>query len=97
MPTYVGLYRWTDQGVKNVKDTLKRTAQARSAIEKAGGRLVSIYWTQGQYDLVAIAEYPDEETASAVNLAVATAGNIRSETMRAFTDVEMQRILDKIP
>lgn len=97
MPTYVGLYRWTDQGVKNVKDTVKRSEQARAAIEKVGGRLLSIHWTQGTYDIVAIAEYPDDETASAVNLTVAMGGSIRSETMRAFNAEEMQRVLDKIP
>lgn len=97
MPTYIGLYRWTDQGVKNVKDTIKRTEQAKAAIEKVGGRLVSVHWTQGAYDLVAIAEYPDDETASAVNLTVAMGGSVRSETMRAFNAQEMQRVLDKIP
>ena len=65
MPTYIALLNWTDQGVKNVKDSVKRTEQARAAIEKAGGKLTSSYWTQGQYDLVAITEYPDDETASA--------------------------------
>ena len=97
MPTYVALARWTDQGVRNVKDTVTRVEQARAAAEKAGGRLIGTWWTQGAYDLVAVLDLPDDETTSAFALSLAMAGNIRTETMRAYTAEEMQRILQKLP
>ena len=97
MPTYISLLKWTEQGVRNVKDTLTRTEQGRAAIEKVGGRLIGAWWTQGAYDIVILAEFPDEETASAHALSTAMAGNIRTETMRAFTQEEMQRIIQKLP
>jgi len=97
MPTYIGLYTWTDQGVKNVKDTVRRVEEARAAFEQRGARLIAAYWTQGRYDLVSIAEFPDEETASASALALGMAGNVHTETMRAFSAEEMQRIIQKLP
>jgi uncharacterized protein with GYD domain len=97
MPTYVSLFKWTDQGIRNVKETVARTKANQEAIEKAGGRLIAAYWTQGSYDLVAIAEWPNEEAAMALLLQVGIAGNARSETMRAFSAEEMGRILQKLP
>ena len=97
MPTYVGLYTWTDQGIRNVKDTVKRVEEARAAFEKGGARVIAIYWTQGRYDLVSIAEFPYEETASAGALALGMGGNVHTETLRAFSAEEMQRVLQKLP
>ncbi len=97
MPTYLTLYQWTDQGVRDLKDTLQRAEQARSAVEKAGGRVLNLLWTQGAYDLVSISEFPDEETAAASALALARAGSVRTQTSRAFTADEMSRILQKLP
>ena len=64
MPTYVWLGRWTDQGIRNVKDTLTLTEQANAAIEKAGGRTVGVWWTHGAYDIVTVTEFPDDEAGS---------------------------------
>jgi uncharacterized protein with GYD domain len=97
MPTYVALFKWTEQGVRTVKETVARTEQNRSAIEKAGGRLVGVWWTQGAYDVVAVTEFPDDETASAVMLSINAAGSARTETMRAYTVEEMQGVLQKLP
>jgi uncharacterized protein with GYD domain len=97
MPTYVTLMKFTDQGIKGVKGTVDRTRQNRAAIEKAGGRMSSIYWTQGEYDLVAITDWPDEETATAFLIQLGMSGNVRSETLRAFDESAMQRILAKVP
>ncbi|MDQ6674569.1 MAG: GYD domain-containing protein [Chloroflexota bacterium] len=96
MPTYISLLKWTEQGVRNLKDTVARTEQNRAAIEKAGGRLIGAWWTQGACDLVAVAEWPDDESSSAYMLALGMTGNVRSETMRAFTAEEMQRIIQKM-
>jgi uncharacterized protein with GYD domain len=97
MPTYVGLLKFTDQGIKGMKDSLSRAQQAAEQIERMGGRLVSSYWTLGAYDLVTIVETPDEETATAVALATGMQGNVRTETLRAHTAEEMERILPKLP
>jgi uncharacterized protein with GYD domain len=97
MLTYVSLYRWTEQGIKGVKDTVKRAETATQLAEKLGGHLVNIYWTQGPYDLVAIAEFPDEDSAQSFALALGSTGNVRSETLRAFSAQDMGRILSKLP
>ena len=95
MPSYLILGRWTDQGVKNIKDTVKRAQTATEAAEKLGGR-VSIYWTQGKYDMAVSAEFPDEDALNAVSLGTVTRGSVRTETHRAYTAQEMQRIIDKL-
>ena len=99
MPTYVTLARFTDQGINNVKEVLapERTQQLRVAIAQAGGRVVGTYLTQGAYDVVAIMEFPDEEAATAFLLGLGMRGNVRTETLRAFTAEEMQRILQRVP
>jgi uncharacterized protein with GYD domain len=97
MPTYVSLFQWTEQGIKDAKNTVNRADQARQAITKMGGTLDALYWTQGAYDIVAIASWPDEETAQAFLITIGQQGNIRSETLRAFTAEDMKRILTKVP
>ena len=97
MPTYVNLVRWTDQGAKDAKGAVSRWEQGRVAIEQAGGRVVGLWWTQGAYDAVAVTEWPDDESASVFSLSYATAGNVRTETMRAYTTEEMQGILQRLP
>jgi uncharacterized protein with GYD domain len=96
MPTYVSLLKWTEQGIKDAKATVDRAEQARQAIEQMGGKMTSVLWTQGMYDLVAITEFPDEETATAFLITLGKLGNLRSETLRAFSADEMRRILDKV-
>ncbi|MFE6035996.1 GYD domain-containing protein [Streptomyces sp. NPDC056452] len=95
MPTYVTLLSWTDQGIRNYKDTAKRSEAFGSAVQKLGAKLLSIYWTVGPYDLVAIVEAPDDETATAALLQLGGVGNVRSTSLRAFDPEEMERILAK--
>jgi uncharacterized protein with GYD domain len=97
MPTYVSLFKWTEQGIKGAKDTVKRSEEARRRIEQQGGHIHEIYWTQGAYDIVTIAEFPDEETGMAFLIALGMQGNVRTETLRAFSAEDMQRILQKLP
>lgn len=95
MPTYVTLINWTDQGVKNFKDTVDRAAKAEEAMGKLGVRFKEIYWTVGQYDIVGIVEAPDEESATAALLAIGSQGNIRTTTLRAFNREETRGIIDR--
>jgi uncharacterized protein with GYD domain len=97
MPTYIALLRFTEQGIQNVKDSPNRVAAARQAFEAAGGRLRDVYVVMGQYDFVATVEAPDDETVARMALALAARGNVRSETMRAFTEDEYRRIIAALP
>jgi uncharacterized protein with GYD domain len=96
MPTFVSLINWTEQGVANFKDTVARSADARNAAAAMGGQIKEIYWTVGQYDLVTVAEFPDDETATAFLLALSSRGNLRTTTLRAFGADEMGRIIGKV-
>jgi uncharacterized protein with GYD domain len=93
MPHYVVLYRFTDAGRKSIKDTVRRAQEVRSENEKRGFKVVGHYWTQGRYDLVTIVEAPSEDAMMSGLFGIAESGNVTSETLRAFTDEEMQRIL----
>lgn len=96
MPNYVVLYRFTDQGARNIKDTVRRATEAKAENERRGFRVHGLYWTEGQYDLVAVVEAPDEPSMLAGLFNIAGAGNVRSETLRAFTAEEMEAILQKM-
>ena len=96
MPTYVGLYNFTDQGMRSVEDTSKRLTAFKSFAETKGVVVREVYWTLGSYDMVAICEIPNDETAMALMLALAKAGNIRPTSLRAFSQQEMDKILAKL-
>lgn len=95
MPTFVSLVNWTEQGVKNFRDTPKRANAFRELVEKNGGRVISIYWTLGEYDIVAVTEAPDDETFTAVALTLGSLGNVRTTSLRAFDQDEIERIIEK--
>jgi uncharacterized protein with GYD domain len=96
MLTYITLCTFTDQGIRTIKDSTKRADMVVEAASKFGSKMTNLYWTQGQYDLVSIIEAPDEESATAFGLAIASAGNIRMQTMRAFDRNQMNTILAKL-
>lgn len=96
MATYVTLFNWTDQGVRNAKESPDRVQQATSAFGSMGVNITAIYWTQGEYDLVGIVEAPDDQTMAAAVLQLAGAGNVRTKTLRAFNQQEMQQILQRM-
>jgi uncharacterized protein with GYD domain len=91
MAHYISLIRYTQKGVENLKDSPKRLEATKKAFEAAGGKVKAIYWTLGQYDAVAIGEFPDDETALRINLAGAIQGYVRGETLRAFTEEEFRK------
>jgi uncharacterized protein with GYD domain len=97
MPTYISLVQFTDQGIQAAKETTDRVADWAAKVQSMGVSIKQMYWTLGQYDQVCIFEAPDDETAASVLLAADMLGNIRTQTMRAFTASEMEKILAKIP
>jgi uncharacterized protein with GYD domain len=96
MATYIMLASFTGQGIANVKETLKRSEAAKAAAKKAGATLKDLYWTLGQYDIVAPFAAPDDETMTALGLIIGKAGNVRTQTLRAFSATEMKGILGKV-
>jgi uncharacterized protein with GYD domain len=97
MVTYITLYKWTEQGIKNVKDAPARILGSISAAEGMGGKVLGVYVTMGEYDLVAISEWPTEEAAAAAVLAQSVQGYVRTISMRAFNESEFAGVVKKLP
>lgn len=97
MPTYIGLYKLTDQGIKNIKDAPQRIEEGIKAYEAMGGKVISFYTVFGEYDYVAIGEAPSDEVALTFALAVGSQGNVRTTTLKAFTKEELAEIVKKLP
>lgn len=96
MPTYLTLFKWTEQGAKNVAGSIERAAGYKADIERRGGKVIAFMWALGQYDGFVLAEAPDDETVTSALLAVAQAGNAKTQTLRAFNEEEMKRIIERI-
>ena len=96
-PTYISLVQFTDKGIQAAKQTSERVADWSAKVQSRGVSIKQMYWTLGHYDQVCIFEAPDDETAASVLLAANMLGNIRTQTMRAFTAKEMESILGKMP
>ena len=96
-PTYISLVKFTEKGIQDAKQTTQRLDAWAAKVQSMGVTIKQMYWTLGEYDQVCIFEAPDDETAASVLLAANLLGNIRSQTMRAFTAPEMEKILSKVP
>ena len=96
MVTYVVLAKFTDQGVKNAKDSPKRAEAFKQMAKTFGATVKDIFWTQGRYDIVMIVEAPDEHSSTALNLSLSALGNIRTESLRAFSSEDMMKIVAKM-
>ena len=95
MAEYVALINWTEQGVRDFKDTVDRYEAAENQFQGLGVRFTNIWWTLGAHDMVTTIEAPDDETLAAVLLSVAAQGNIRTTTLRAFNKEEARSIISK--
>lgn len=99
MAHYIILFKFTEQGIKNIKDLHKRAQAFKSAVEKAGGRFVSdsfLYLTLGRYDTVAIIEAPNDESIIPAIISTASLGNVHCETLKAFTMDEASKIIETV-
>jgi len=86
---------WTAQGIKNFRDTTQRADEFSKLVQSSGGRVRELLWTVGEYDIVCVADFPDDEAGVAALLRVGSAGNIRSKTLRAFDSDEMAGIIGR--
>ena len=96
MPTYIVLGQFTDQGIRNVKETTKRAQALKDMAKKFGATITAVYWTQGQYDIATIVDAPDDASVTALLLSVGALGNVKTQTLRAFSPDEMGQILGKM-
>ena len=96
MATYVVLTKFTDQGIRSAKDSPKRAEAFKKMAETFGATVRELFWTQGQYDIVTIVEAPDEISVTALNLSISALGNVRTESLRAFSATEMMTIVNRM-
>ena len=97
MPTYISFIQYTQQGMQKIKESPARLDHAKKGYEAAGGKIKDFYLVMGEYDLVIVAELPNDEAAAKLALTLGSAGNIRSRTSRAFTEGEYRKIVQSIP
>ena len=93
MGTYISLVNWTDQGIKSVKDSPGRLDGARQLAKKHGCQMTQFFMTIGPYDMVAMLEAPDDESAAKFSLALASSGNVRTTTLKAFSEDAYRKII----
>ena len=97
MPTYIVLTKYTQQGIQNIKESPARFDAAKKAMQSMGGDLKQVFLTMGQYDLVVIAEAPDDETIARFALATGALGSVSTQTLRAFSEDEFRKIVAGLP
>lgn len=96
MVTFVVLAKFTDQGIRNAKESPKRAEAFRQLAKTVGVVVKDIFWTQGRYDIVTIVEASDESSAMSLNLSLGALGNVRTESLRAFSAADMMAIVGKM-
>jgi len=97
MATYISLIQYTQKGLEKIKDSPSRLDHARKGYEAAGGKIKDFFLVMGEYDIVIVAELPNDEAVAKLALSLGAAGNIRTRTMRAFTEPEFRKIVQSLP
>jgi uncharacterized protein with GYD domain len=96
MPTYISLARWTDQGIRNIKEAPQRIDAFKKVVQAAGGKLTGFYVTMGKYDIVTIVDAPNDEAVANIVLSTESKGNVRIQTLKASTEDQFRAIVAKI-
>jgi uncharacterized protein with GYD domain len=96
MALFIVLANFTEQGIRNVKDSPKRAEAFRDMAKKCGVTVKDMFWTLGQYDIVAILEAPDDVSITVLGLSLGSLGNVRTQTLRAFSSADIKNILGKM-
>jgi len=97
MPTYIALVDYTDQGIRNVKESPKRLDAAKKMLKDMGGEVKQFYLTMGAHDIVTVVEAPSDETLAKFVLMLAAGGNVRTTTLKAFTEAEYRKLISTLP
>jgi uncharacterized protein with GYD domain len=97
MPTYVSLISWTNKGVESVKESPNRLEAAKQLYKSMGAEIKTFYLAMGQYDMVLIADAPNDETVAKLALALASKGNVRTETLKVFSEADYKKIIGSLP
>ena len=97
MPTYIAMGNFSEKGVANIKDSPKRVAAAKKGIADMGGEMKAFYYTMGQYDFVAIADWPSNEAAMTFLFALGKLGNVKTETLVAISAEDAAKLISKVP
>ena len=97
MATYILLVNYTQKGIEDIKESPERLDEAKKAFQAMGAEMKEFYLVAGQYDLVVVAEAPDDETIAKLALTIGSKGAVRTETLRAFTEDEYRKIVSEIP
>ncbi len=96
MPAYISLINWTEQGIKTVKDSPKRAQAVKQQAQQMGGKMW-IWYTMGKYDLVAVSEFPDDATAQKFLFWIGSLGNVRTSTMKAWSEEDAAKLIGQLP
>jgi uncharacterized protein with GYD domain len=97
MPTYIALVTFTDQGIRHIRQTTERAKGLVDAASRLGIQVKDIYWTMGPFDAIFTANAPDDETMTTLAISLGSLGNVRTQTLRAFSAEEMNKIMAKFP
>ena len=97
MATYIILINYTDQGIRNIKDSPQRADAARQALSDMGGEMKELYMTMGGYDLVVVSEAPSDDVIAKFALMIGSQGNVRTTTLKAFSEAEYRGIIESLP
>lgn len=97
MPTYISFIQYTQQGLQKIKDSPSRLDAAKKAYEQAGGKLKDFYLVMGEYDIVVVADLPNDDAVAKLALMLGGQGNIRTRTSRAFSEGEFRKIVQSLP
>ena len=96
MPIYISLVKWTDQGMRNIKEAPQRVESFKKGVQAAGGKLTGFYLTMGRYDIVTIVDAPSDEAMANIVLSTESKGNVRIQTLKASTEEQFRAIVAKI-
>lgn len=97
MTIYVLLMKWTDQGIKNIRSSPKRAETAKFLAKSCGAEIKDLYLTMGEYDLIATVEAEIDEAVTQFSLALASIGNVRCSSLKAYTENEYRHIVEGLP
>jgi len=97
MPTFISFVSWTDQGIRNIKQAPDRLKDVRALMESMGGRITQAYLTSGANDMVVIIDVPNGDVMAKFALTVGAQGNVRTQTVRAWPEAEMEKFIAEIP